>query len=554
MAHLLAIDWDRTEIRYLLVNRTGRSGAPRLVRAARVPRVESPAEASAAEIPESLQPDEPTLDENEILAQTIQSALADQKPAQTVLVGIDRQSIDMFYCQVPPASEDELPMLAENIAMRESSVASKGATLDFLSVSDDPTKPFELMVAILPEKEKTAIELICESARLKPKRFLLRPVSTAGLFARIAPPSENPALLINQIGNQIDLSLLIGKRIVFSRTAQLSDTTETDAIVRQMVVEINRTRALATKHSEKAGAIEAIYLFGSPIEHEALVNSITDELEIDVVLVDPFDSFQVDETKTVLPESTGRFTALAGMILEEIDSQKKQKKGEPEIPSIDFLNPRKTPTPPNRRRLYSIIGVALACLIGFGLFDTWEKVSVLEHDNRKLSVEYSKIKKQLTSAKKQKSTLGTINAWRAAEIIWLDELRDLALRLPNRENMVIKKLSLTPGRGGSGGAVGYSGLVSDPAVVVAMESELRDKYHTIRSKRVQENKSAKDDADQNNFPWQFESTLTIARRPRDQFISHLSPEELQERQASAEAAAAKSKAKKSKRSRTKGKK
>ena len=56
------------------------------------------------------------------------------------------------------------------------------------------------------------------------------------------------------------------------------------------------------------------------------------------------------------------------------------------------------------------------------------------------------------------------------------------------------------------------GLVRHPQIIERMETNLRDEFHEVRSKRVQESVQGK------NYTWQFESSLSVAKRDRDAYI------------------------------------
>ena len=48
-----------------------------------------------------------------------------------------------------------------------------------------------------------------------------------------------------------------------------------------------------------------------------------------------------------------------------------------------------------------------------------------------------------------------------------------------------------------------------------MESQLRDDYRRLRSRRVQERTVERD------YTWVFESAVSVARRPKQYYVSHL---------------------------------
>jgi hypothetical protein len=108
-----------------------------------------------------------------------------------------------------------------------------------------------------------------------------------------------------------------------------------------------------------------------------------------------------------------------------------------------------------------------------------------------------------------------LRAWHSTEINWLDEMRDMSVRFPSGRDMVVLRMNLSPGRGGRGGAVTFSGLARDPTILVGMENEMRDTFHDISSKRLMERGPGGD------LAWSFETSMTVAPRTAATYLAHL---------------------------------
>ena len=76
-------------------------------------------------------------------------------------------------------------------------------------------------------------------------------------------------------------------------------------------------------------------------------------------------------------------------------------------------------------------------------------------------------------------------------MVWLDELRDLTLRLPSSRDVVFLRMTMTGGRGGAG-VIHVQGLVRDPSVVARIDRSLHDPYHAVASRRVGEQPRGED--------------------------------------------------------------
>ena len=108
-----------------------------------------------------------------------------------------------------------------------------------------------------------------------------------------------------------------------------------------------------------------------------------------------------------------------------------------------------------------------------------------------------------------------ISDWQAGEVVWLDELRDLSRRLPSSRDVVLLRMSLMPERSG-GGTVEFSGLVRDPLIVARMEQNIRDQYHDVRSKRIQERGAGK-------YSWVFETSMSVSGRDKQSYLASQTP-------------------------------
>ena len=81
--------------------------------------------------------------------------------------------------------------------------------------------------------------------------------------------------------------------------------------------------------------------------------------------------------------------------------------------------------------------------------------------------------------------------------------------------MIVLKFNMTSMPRVGGGEVMLQGVVRDPQIVSRMEKAVRDKYHELSSKRVQERVREK------TYSWHFETSISVGRRNKTQFTAHL---------------------------------
>lgn len=484
----MAIDWDAREVRFVLATARGRELRVEAAGAAPL------GQAAAGE--KALQP---------MLGEAIAAALAPLKLGRTqALVGVDRASIEVLDLTLPPARDIELPELVRNQSLRESSAVSEDSLLDFVSLDGDAVQPRRVLAAAMSAEQVAQIRQACAAAGVAPARIVLRPYEAASLFVRLVSDLPRVALLVNRLADEADLTVLAEGRVAFWRTVRLPCDADEEAAAKRLVTEIART-SVVVQNQPGCGPIERLYIFGVEQEHAALVVQAAEELPLSIHVVDPFAVPNLSAAQ--VPDCAGRYAALLGMLLDEANGKS---------PAIDFLRPRRRPAPPNRRRRLAIAGAVAACALGLFGYSTWSTFAEVNEENQTLAARLKELDDLSKRAAQQQATAAAVREWNAGDVVWLDELRDLSLRFPKARDAVVLQMSFSHARAG-GGTIDLQGVVRDPAIVGRMERNLRDEFHEVRSKGVKERVQDK------GFSWQFESSVSVAHREKNQYQSHLSP-------------------------------
>ncbi len=502
MARILAVDWDRHEARYVVANTTGRQVSVRAAES--IPLVD------VAEGGQEPQPD---------LGGSLAAALAGRRLSRAaILVGVERSSVELLHFTLPPAKDQELPELVANQAMRESQLVTEESILDFVPTEDDPTKPRAVTAAAMSREQLQRIQNTCATAGVKPTRMLLRPFASTSLFLRMAAPSEQVYLLVHRVADEVDLTVVVEGKAVFSRTVRLPEGVDDDQLTGRLLAEINRTVA-ATPPNELGGdPVECVYVFGGPEDHQELLGRIREDLFLPARLFDPFGALSVREE--LIPEDRGRFAALLGMVLDEAHGTH----------AVDFLNPRKPPEPVSRLRLAAIAGAVLAAVVLAIGFHIWGELSAINDDYRQQAARLRQLNDMLKKAAAQKQVIEAVADWKSSDVVWLDELRDLSIRMPSARDALLLRMSMSGSRSG-GGTIEVHGLLRDPKILGNVESQIRDPYREIRSPRIQERLAERD------YTWLFQASISVGRRSKTAYVSHLRQPHEQKPAAKAEALA-----------------
>ncbi|MEE8453024.1 MAG: hypothetical protein V3R99_13950 [Thermoguttaceae bacterium] len=514
MANLLSIEWDRHEARYVLATPKGSSLRIRKAAAIALPPIGPGDDVSAGDVPAGNVPreDVPTedvpVDETARVGETLRFALDSAKAGRcTVLVGVDRASVEMLRFTLPPAEDAELPELVANSVLRELPSIDEASVVDFVALDDDPAGQRRVAAAILSPQRLQQIEAVCSTARVRPDRLILRSHAAASLFVRTTSPLEDVLLLVSPVGDEVELNVLAHGRTVVSRTARLPDAADRAAADQHLLVEIRRTIALAMQGEAGAAAVESVYVCGRADRCQGLLDRIREEFSLPAKSFDPFDV--VDARGVDVPEHPERFASLLGMALDEVDGR---------AHAIDFLHPRKPPKTADWRRMAGLVAIAVALVAITMGYLGWDTLASINSRNATLLSRVRELEALKKRADKQQLTIDAIRTWQAGDVLWLEELRELSMRFPPRGDALIQQMSMNSVRSG-GGTVAFMGLVRDSSIVVRMEANLRDDYHIVHSTRVQEGSGGAD------YARRFDATVRVGRRSKTQYPGYKPPEE-----------------------------
>jgi len=483
MAWLLAVDWDQCEARYVLATTRGQQLSVAAVASTPL----APPDDSAPEPGPG-----PWLREE----------LDRHKRGRAeALIGLDRASIELLHLSLPPARDDELPELVRNQAMRESALVTDDSLLDFVALPGDAGER-KVTAMALSHEALEKIEATCAAAGVTPTRMLVRPYAATSLLTRLVDPADGVCLLISRYAEEVDLTVVDQHNVVFWRTVQLPSSTGPDAATDALLAEVRRT-LMVVQNQTGGDPIRRIYVLGDAPTHQDLIRKIGDQLSFPAELVAPFDA--LPQFQGEVPADAGRYAALLGMLLDEAEGR---------APAVDFLHPRRKPAPPNRRRIITIAAALVAAVVLAAFYGVWSQFSSLDAQRLQLVGRSRQLEQLVKKAAKQQGIVEAIRDWKSSDVVLLDELRDLSLRLPQARDMVVRRFSKSPSRSGWC-VINLQGLVRDPRIVSRMERNLRDQFHEVRTPRRQELRQ------EEGYTWRFDSSITVVARDKDQYAHHL---------------------------------
>jgi hypothetical protein len=490
MPRILAIDWDRYEVRALLVA-SGPTGT-------------SVAGAWAA----SLTTQDPSGLSAKQIGGRLAAAMTEPLTGKvTTIVGAGRDQVQMKLLSLPPAPADELPDMVRFQAEREFTTLGGEAALDFIPLAGDAQTPHQVLAVALSPAGVTEVRELCQALELEPDRIVLRACAAGAAANRAGIIGDDKiALVINPLTDEADLTVQSGEQVHLMRTVRLPDPSQAEARRRALLGEIRRTVAAARQQLADR-PVELVVLCGNASAPDR-ASGLAEELEIPVAMFDATESAPAGMTLHGVPsESLARFAAVIGMALTEADRR---------APIVDFVNVRRKAEPQRFTRTHALAAAAAAVVLLAFLAHWWTNSARISRELAKVQSEIQ----TLEPGRKQYETItanaDAIDAWLATDVNWLDEMEQFGRKLrpqpfsskeyPVNDDVVVTQLSmLRPPRSDfAGGRMDLSAVAKSPAAIEALERRLRDERHVVRPE------SASSDNTVSGYPWAFRLQVDVS--------------------------------------------
>ncbi|MDR1959675.1 MAG: hypothetical protein LBQ54_11645 [Planctomycetaceae bacterium] len=494
MTKYLAVDWDGTEIRFVLGNL--QRDRVTVLKAGSEP-IETSEDASGQTLKH--------------YGRTLKRLLGHHNISRNrLLLGLDRSSVELMSLQIPPATKEEILDLVTHQALHDSPNFTEGQPLDFLLLSAASGETQRVAALTITRSQLKQYRGICHEARQKPSKIVFRPFTIADLYCQSNLADDKPILLFQATKEEADVVVLVEKRIVFTRSFKFPTVISQEERSKRIVTEINRTLTVAQQ--ELSGEeLRKVLIFGDPEASASTVAGFADR-EIDIEVRNPFQLNCVGGK--VKPDFPGSYAALLGMILAESTGSGQ---------SIDFLHPKEKPQPINIAR-YAVLIFLLLSIIGvFFYFHAKKDLKTLDAQLAGLEAKIQEQQKQYQADSPLFMRLTAAYTWDNAQLIWLDELRDLCVRLPAEQDLVITNMSFNGTAAGNyTGVIDLSGRARDWGTVQNIHRSFTDNFHSIRLVNQSRNPAG------GGYPWNFSLRIFCVRRTHpDLFLAHL-PEDIRE--------------------------
>jgi hypothetical protein len=466
MPRILAIDWDRHEVRALLMA-SGPTGTSVAGAWAAPLATQDPAGLSAKQIGGRL-------------------AAAMSQPLEgkvTTIVSAGRDQVQMKLLSLPPAPLEELPDLVRFQAEREFTTLGENAALDFIPLSGDAENQHQVLAVALSPAGMTEVRELCQGLDLEPDRIVLR-ACAAGAAANRAGviAADKIALVVNPLTDEADLTVQSGEQVHLMRTVRLPEPTQVEGRQRALVGEIRRTVAAARQQLTDR-PVELVVLCGNASAPDS-ASGLADELDIPVVLFDATEGAPAGTaSQGVPPESLARFAAVLGMALTEADRRP---------PIFDFANVRRRAEPQRFTRTHALAAAAATVVVLGILLHFWSNTASISGELAGVQSEIQALRPSKEQYDKITANAAAIEDWLDTDVNWLDEMEQFGRRLrpqplsakdyPVNEDVVLTQLTMyrPPGIDATGGRMDVGAVAKSPAAVDGLERRLSDERHVVR--------------------------------------------------------------------------
>ncbi|MEO2033751.1 MAG: hypothetical protein ABGZ35_16870 [Planctomycetaceae bacterium] len=493
MSKLLAVSWNTHTLRYVLAE-TQKRGAVRVLEAGEKPFG-------------GTQEDNATGAESADVVQRLREIVSDLKASRAKLIlCVGRGSVDSTRFTVPPATAEELPTLVRNMALRQLTGLAEDAAIDYVSFPplDDGSCQVSAM-AVAAADEQLIHRMVKASGCTRASAVVVtHPLRT---FVPLQDETDRSATLVISKGSESAHILVVQhQRPVLSRTLRLAVGASRETEAQFISLEIQRTILTVRDQLERGVEISNAILVGSELETEALAGSLEGRIDAKVTRSSAADLIDGEAGEA----AQGAFAPLIAALLESAAAV---------TPAVDFLNPRRPPTSTGQRQRLMAAAAVLLLTIGAGWYYTNSLFAEWNDRIAELAPQLESMTENVGKTAPMRRLAAGLTRWERSRMNWLDEIRDITIRMPSSSEVSVRQFAATPA--GSGFTVTFQGTSRSPEAHRAMEVGIQDRYHTTRTPSFSESRKGKE------VVWNFRTTLQIRQRANKDYTAHKNPDVLQ---------------------------
>lgn len=343
------------------------------------------------------------------------------KPAP-VLVSLSRDRVILKEVKYPPCAPEDEPMLVRNQVIRELTDTADDVVMDYVPLPPAADGQRRAQVVFVRKEIILGVQALCDAAGLKLAGITPRPFAATAALKAMLPVAGNGLYAVAAPGERGgEFTIARGPEIVLSRT--LAPYSNDGALA----AELKRNLAVYAGQPG-AAAIDTIHIPEGGRVGATLAERLQDLLP---VVVEPFDLLKGTPLGERIPSGLhGRFTQTLGLL---------HLKADADALPINFTVPRQPRSAPGKTRL-KVLLAALAATVVFGALGLFAYLQLADAEQR-LSAQKEKseqLESEINGFAMDMKRLAAIDEFTGREVVWFDELYDMADRIPD-----VSKLSIT---------------------------------------------------------------------------------------------------------------
>jgi hypothetical protein len=431
-----------------------------------------------------------------------------------LVVLLARPELDLLTLSLPPASNDELPILVaaeveqqqgetqdppavdyfviQDLAKQEeradrAKVAREQAEMDR---SENPRVGDSELAASGSGKQVFAFALNqrflqglqdqCNEAGFKLLAIGSRHLAPLSLLRQANVAERSLAISIHLLAGEAEVAICRGSEPLMLRSIRYSNE-DPERVAEQIDTEANRCLTLLPQSLGELPVSWMVYETGEFARQVA--KSVEAQEPGKVRLLDPLTGWSLSGP------STSAATVGAALDLQQYQN----------LP-VNLLAPKRAPAPPNKwLRWGGLGGLAAAAAVAGSTF-MLQDVGELREQATAAQNELKDTGRVTSKYQEKSDQVAWVEGWLGDQVDWVSELSDLASRLPDGKDATVRRLTATINAKGNG-ALDLSMQVKSQEIISELENRIRGAKYTIVSKQITQN------ADSQEYPWQFESHI-----------------------------------------------
>jgi len=426
--------------------------------------------------------------------------------ASRLVVLLSRPELDLLTLSLPPSSLDELPTLVASEVEQQQGESSEPPWVDFYVIQDaaiealeDPTEGAvtgkQVFAFAINQRYLDGLQSQCNEAGFKLAAIGSRHLSPLSLLRQSGVPNSSVAISIHLLTGEAEVAICRGSEPLMLRSIRYS-AEDPERVAEQIDTEANRCLTLLPQSLGELAVSWIVYETGDFARQVA--KAVEAQEPGKVRLIDPLSGWSGSREPYLsndLRSSLGSVpTTSAANVGAAADLLERQS-----LP-VNLLAPKRAPAPPNpwiRWGALGGLGTAAALAGGYFLLsDVWE----LRDEVASLQSSLKDTVKVTSKYQEKSDQVALVESWLSDQVDWVAELSDLAARLPDGQDATVRRLTATVNAKGNG-ALDLSMQVKSQEIISELENRIRGAKYTIVSKQITQN------ADSQEYPWQFESHI-----------------------------------------------